>query len=101
MVGIVGSGESMKVPKGSINLSAERGIIFLRGEVPNARMRNRLAREAEQIEGVWGVQNLLHLPGEAIGEELAFGPMRLTAGDRLSVAAPSISIVGLPDVSRL
>ena len=59
-----------KVPKGSINLSAERGIIVLRGEVPNARMRNKLAREAEQIEGVWGVQNLLHLPGEAIGEEL-------------------------------
>ena len=59
-----------KVPKGSINLSAERGILVLRGEVPNARMRNKLAREAEKIEGVWGVQNLLHLPGETIGEEL-------------------------------
>ena len=44
-----------KVPKGSINISAERGIIVLRGEVPDARMRNRLGREAEKIEGAWGV----------------------------------------------
>ena len=60
-----------KVPKGTINLSAERGILVLRGEVPNARMRSKLAREAEKIEGVWGVENLLHLPGETNGEELA------------------------------
>ena len=57
-----------KVPKGTINISAERGTLVLRGEVPNARMRNKLAREAEKIEGVWGVENLLHLPGEA-GDE--------------------------------
>jgi osmotically-inducible protein OsmY len=62
---------SSKVPKGSINISAERGIIVLRGEVPDARMRNRLGREAEKIEGAWGVHNLLHLPGETAGEELA------------------------------
>ena len=60
-----------KVPKGSINISAERGTLVLRGEVPNARMRNKLAREAEKIEGVWGVENLLHLPGESAGEALA------------------------------
>jgi hypothetical protein len=34
-------------------------------------MRNKLAREAEKIEGVWGVENLLHLPGETNHEELA------------------------------
>ena len=60
-----------KVPKGTINLSAERGVLVLRGEVPNARMRSKLGREAEKIEGVWGVENLLHLPGETSGEELA------------------------------
>ena len=60
-----------KVPKGSINISAERGTLVLRGEVPNARMRNKLGREAEKIEGVWGVDNLLHLPGEEAGDELA------------------------------
>jgi osmotically-inducible protein OsmY len=59
-----------KVPKGSINISAERGIIVLRGEVPDTRMRNKLGREAEKVEGVWGVNNLLHLPGEP-AEELA------------------------------
>jgi osmotically-inducible protein OsmY len=60
-----------KVPKGSINISAERGTIVLRGEVPNDRMRSKLVREAEKIEGVWGVRNLLHLPGEPAAEELA------------------------------
>ena len=60
-----------KVPKGSINISAERGILVLRGEVPDTRMRNKLGREAEKVEGVWGVHNLLHLPGEPAGEELA------------------------------
>jgi osmotically-inducible protein OsmY len=60
-----------KVPKGTINISAERGILVLRGEVPDARMRNKLGREAEKIEGVWGVHNLLHLPGEEATEELA------------------------------
>ena len=33
-------------------------------------MRSKLAREAEKIEGAWGVQNLLHLPGESGDEEL-------------------------------
>jgi BON domain len=53
------------VPKGQINISAERGILVLRGEVPDADMRDRLGREAEGIDGVWSVHNLLHLPGEA------------------------------------
>jgi hypothetical protein len=60
-----------KVPKGTINISAERGILVLRGEVPDTRMRNKLGREAEKIEGAWGVHNLLHLPGESAAEELA------------------------------
>ncbi len=60
-----------KVPKGSINISAERGTLVLRGEVPDAKMRDKLGREAEKIEGVWGVNNLLRVPGEAVGEELA------------------------------
>lgn len=60
-----------KVPKGSINISAERGTIVLRGEVPNARMRSKLVREAEKVEGAWGVTNLLHLPGEPAVEDLA------------------------------
>jgi len=53
------------VPKGTINLSVERGILVLRGEVPDESMRERLAREGASIDGVWSVRNLLHLPGEA------------------------------------
>jgi BON domain len=57
------------IPKGTINLNVERGVLVLRGEVPDVELRERLAREAEQIDGVWSVRNLLHLPGEAIPED--------------------------------
>lgn len=59
-----------RVPKGTINLNVERGVIVLRGEVPDDAMRRRLAAEAAGIEGVWSVRNLLHLPGEP-AEEMA------------------------------
>lgn len=56
------------VPKGSINVNVERGVVVLRGEVPDTAMRDRLATEAGQINGVWSVHNLLHLEGEPIQE---------------------------------
>ena len=59
------------VPKGTININVERGIVVLRGEVPDAEMRDRLATEAGAIGGVWSVHNLLHLPGEVIERERA------------------------------
>lgn len=55
------------VPKGAINVNAERGVLVLRGEVPDAGMRDRLEREAEKIDGVWSVQNLLTVAGEEVG----------------------------------
>ena len=58
------------VPKGTINLNVERGVLVLRGEVADAAMRERLGSQAEAIDGVWSVRNLLHLPGEP-AEELA------------------------------
>ena len=58
------------VPKGTININVERGIIVLRGEVPDDAMRRRLAEQAAAIDGVWSVRNLLHLPGEP-AEEMA------------------------------
>lgn len=57
------------VPKGSMNVNVERGIVVLRGEVPDADMRDRLANEAGSIAGVWSVHNLLHLPGEPVEDE--------------------------------
>jgi hypothetical protein len=56
------------VPKGTINVNVERGVVVLRGEVPDAAMRDRLATEAGQINGVWSVHNLLHPAGEPIEE---------------------------------
>jgi osmotically-inducible protein OsmY len=55
------------VPKGSININAERGTLVLRGQVPSEELRDRLGREAEQIDGVWSVQNLLRVEGEEVG----------------------------------
>ncbi|MGQ0607911.1 MAG: BON domain-containing protein [Chloroflexota bacterium] len=63
------------VPKGSINVNVERGIVVLRGEVTDAAMRDRLASEAGQINGVWSVHNMLHLPNE-VTEELPSGASR-------------------------
>jgi len=52
------------VPKGSLNVNVERGIVVLRGEVPDDGMRADLVARVEGMTGVWAVRNLLHLPGE-------------------------------------
>jgi hypothetical protein len=52
------------VPKGDLNINVERGIVVLRGEVPDEALKARLLSEVEAIEGVWSVRDLLHLPGE-------------------------------------
>jgi osmotically-inducible protein OsmY len=51
------------VPKGRINVNAEEGIVFLRGEVDRPEMIEDLERAARNVQGVRGVENLLHLPG--------------------------------------
>ena len=57
------------VPKGSINVNVERGIVVLRGEVPDDAMRGELVNRVETMSGVWAVRNLLHLPGETAPQE--------------------------------
>ncbi len=57
------------VPKGSINVNVERGIVVLRGEVPDDAMRGELVGRVETMTGVWAVRNLLHLPGETAPRE--------------------------------
>jgi len=52
------------VPKGALNVNVERGIVVLRGEVPDQDMKTRLLADVERIDGVWSVRDLLHLPGE-------------------------------------
>ena len=58
------------VPKGTINVNVERGIVVLRGEVPDDAMRGDLASRVETMPGVWAVRNLLHLPGETAPQEV-------------------------------
>ena len=51
-------------PKGDVNVNAENGVVYLRGEVPDAEARDRLETEARRVVGVGDVVSLLHLPGE-------------------------------------
>ena len=52
-----------QVPKGQINVNAENGKIYLRGEVGEQEMIRDLEERARSIQGVQEVENLLHLPG--------------------------------------
>ena len=51
------------VPKGQINVNAENGKVYLRGEVGEQKMIRDLEERARSIHGVQEVENLLHLPG--------------------------------------
>jgi osmotically-inducible protein OsmY len=52
------------VPKGKINVNAERGKIVLRGEADSSEMIDELVDKARKVQGVQDVENLLHTPGE-------------------------------------
>jgi osmotically-inducible protein OsmY len=45
-------------------VNVERGIVVVRGEVPDEATRKRILAEVEAVEGVWSVHDLTHLPGE-------------------------------------
>jgi osmotically-inducible protein OsmY len=49
-------------PKGKVDVNAENGVVFLRGEV-DPDWIERLEHDAEQVTGVKAVRNLLHPPG--------------------------------------
>jgi osmotically-inducible protein OsmY len=51
------------IPKGQINVNAENGKIYLRGEVGQPEMIKDLEERARKVQGVQEVENLLHLPG--------------------------------------
>jgi hypothetical protein len=52
------------VPKGRINVNAENGVVFLRGEVDAPDLVHSLEGRVLRVRGVKGVENLLHLPGQ-------------------------------------
>ena len=49
-------------PKGDVSVDVQRGVAHLRGEVADEQWITRLGEEAK-VEGVKGVENLLHPPG--------------------------------------
>ena len=51
------------IPKGQINVNAENGKIYLRGEVGQPELIKDLEDRARNVQGVQDVENLLHLPG--------------------------------------
>ena len=50
-------------PKGQVNVNAEDGVVYLRGEVDRPELIEVLEERARKVQGVQDVQNLLHLPG--------------------------------------
>ena len=53
---------SPEVPKGQINVNAEQGIVYLRGEAPTTEMIDDLVAKTRSVQGVRDVESLLHLP---------------------------------------
>jgi osmotically-inducible protein OsmY len=47
-------------PKGSVNVNVENGIVYLRGEVKRPQQVRKLIEDAESVDGVRGVESLLH-----------------------------------------
>jgi osmotically-inducible protein OsmY len=52
-----------EVPKGDINVNAEGGVVYLRGQVEDESLIDALGKSAQKIQGVREVENLLHTPG--------------------------------------
>lgn len=48
------------VPKGQININAENGVVFLRGQVEDPELVETLEARVRKVRGVKGVENLLH-----------------------------------------
>jgi osmotically-inducible protein OsmY len=53
-----------EIPKGSISVNAEYGVVYLRGEVPSRELMDELTTRTRAVDGVRAVENLTHLPGE-------------------------------------
>jgi hypothetical protein len=51
------------IPKGQINVNAENGKVYLRGEVEKPELIDDLEKRTRKVQGVQDVENLLHLPG--------------------------------------
>ncbi len=50
------------IPKGKIDVNAEDGVVYLRGEADTPEMISQLVERTRKIHGVREVESLLHLP---------------------------------------
>jgi osmotically-inducible protein OsmY len=50
------------VPKGSVNVNVENGVVYLRGEVKRPDQIRKLVEQAGEVDGVAAVESLLHTP---------------------------------------
>ena len=51
-------------PKDKVSVNVEGGVVYLRGELDDPSAIESLREAASKVEGVLGVQSLLHAPGE-------------------------------------
>jgi osmotically-inducible protein OsmY len=51
------------VPKHRVDVNAENGVVYLRGEVDSPDMVAELEEATRKVHGVRGVENRLHTPG--------------------------------------
>ena len=51
------------IPKGDLNINAEHGMVILRGQLENPIEIQQLEERVRHMQGVRGVQNLLHQRG--------------------------------------
>lgn len=56
--------QDIDIPSGQIVINAENGVVVLRGQVDRPDDIQLVERQVLRIDGVRGVENLLHLPGE-------------------------------------
>jgi osmotically-inducible protein OsmY len=53
-------------PKDSVDVNVENGVVFLRGQVEDEAKIAALSTAAAAVDGVNGVESLLHLPGQEV-----------------------------------
>jgi osmotically-inducible protein OsmY len=50
-------------PKRDVNVNVELGVVYLRGELEDQSLIEELEQRVRAVQGVNGVENLLHTPG--------------------------------------
>jgi osmotically-inducible protein OsmY len=59
--------QDQEIPKDKLNVNVENGVVYLRGELPDRELMDKLVARAREVEGVQGVENLTHLAGSSAG----------------------------------